>query len=170
MYANNAVVVYNFRAMRFVSFLFSMVTFCSISHGQGSELVQLMTPEMSFNSNRFIRCVASLADSVSVWEEQRVLEGSSPSPISLKTCSTLYETSFTFDALEGRLSPEAWVRTWEQWIEAMAKAGVNEAEDILRQWVQEGRPMEFQYSLEMSGGYYLTLAPGLFSVDFFSGF
>jgi hypothetical protein len=68
------------------------------------------------------------------------------------------------------LSPEAWIRTWEQWIEAMAKAGVNEAEDILRQWGQEGRPMEFQYSLEMSGGYNLTLEPGLFSVDFFSGF
>ena len=154
--------------MRIVFILLMMVTFCSIAQAQQSGIIHLMTPEMSFDSDRFIVCVESLADSVRIWEEEKLFEGASPSSVSLETCTSLFATSYLFEDQEGRLLPEAWLLTWEQWMAAMAEVGVNEAEQILRSWNEAGRPMEFQHSLEMSGGYFLTLEPGIFRMEFFS--
>lgn len=52
-----------------------MATFCSVSQVQWAGLIHLITPEMSFYSDQFRVCVASLADSVSGWEEEKLFKG-----------------------------------------------------------------------------------------------
>ena len=122
-------VVHNLKGMRIVFILLMMVTFCSIAQAQQSGIIHLMTPEMSFDSDRFIVCVESLADSVRIWEEEKLFEGASPSSVSLETCTSLFATSYLFEDQEGRLLPEAWLLTWEQWMAAMAAMS---GEDIMK--------------------------------------
>ena len=145
-----------------------MASFCAISQGQQPGVIQLMTPEMSFDSDQMIVCFASLADAVSIWESDRYYEGTAPSGLSVEMCSSFSSTMYSFTDAKGKEDSEAWTRTWVQWFYGMRESGVPMAAEILEAWVAEGRPTAFDHFYETHGGHALRAEPGKFTIEFYS--
>ena len=148
--------------------LLLLLAWGAMGHAQEAESGRLLTPVLTFEHNSFTRCTSNLADLAMVWEEEMHYEGTAQSGLSVETCSSLSSTMYSFTDAKGEEDPEAWTRTWVQWLEAMREAGVPEAAEILEAWVAEGRPVAFDHFYETHGGHALHAEPGRFTLEFYS--
>lgn len=122
-----------------------------------------------FDASDWFSCVEVMADSAFYWAEEAYYQ-TVQSPLEVERCETVTEIRFSFRCMTSESGDLPANLMWPLWLDRMSKAGVSEATEILKIWVEQGKPDSLDDSYQTHGGYYFHVEPGLMEWTFYSAF